>query len=177
MSEEKSLLAIMNEDFQEAASSQSAEAYTKLSGTLEKMRAELRDYGQKLAINEMKAVLRKLKNEETLSDDDRGKLQSWIVGDAEYYINKEHNFDNWSGRLQRLIGEIRESWMEHPDDARLLKLRSLAKDALTIVGDLSFYIKQKESVEKFHAATKAIGESERVVLVSLLEQKISTSRF
>ena len=177
MSEDKSLLTRISEDFQEVIDSGSGEAYSKLSGTLEKMDSELRESAQKLAIDEMKAVLQKLKNDEALVGEDLRKLKSWIVGDAEYYINKEHNSENWSANLQRLIGEIKELWIDHPDDERLLKLRRLARDALGTVADISFYVKQKESVEKFNAATKEIGESERVVLVSLLEQKISTSRF
>ena len=177
MPENMSLLTRISEDFQEAADSGSGEAYSKLSGTLTKLDSELREYSQKSAIDEMKAVLLKLKNDEALIGEDLGKLKSWIVGDAEYYINKEHNFDNWNADLRRLIGELKELWMEHPDAQRLLKLRSLARDALGAVADISFYVKQKESVEKFNAATKEIGESERVVLVSLLEQKISASRF
>ena len=173
MPENKSLLAKISEDFQEVADSGSGEAYSKLSVTLKKMGNELHLYTKKSAIDEMKAVLRKLKNDEALSGEDRRKLKSWIVGDAEYYINKEHDFDNWSANLQRLIGEIKELWMDHPDAERLLKLRRLARDALGVVADISFYVKQKESVEKFNAATKEIGESERVVLVSILEQKIS----
>lgn len=177
MSEDKNLLVRISENFQEVTASGSWEAYSKLSGTLDKMDSELRGYAQKLALDEMKAVLQKLKNDEDLVDEDLGKLKSWIVGDAEYYINREQNFDNWSADVQRLVGEIKELWMEHPDHERLLKLRGLARDALSVVANISFYVKQKESVEKFNTATKEIGESERVVLVSLLEQKVSSSSF
>ena len=96
MSEDKSLLTRISEDFQEVTDSGSGEAYLRLSGTLEKMDSELREYAQKLAIDEMKAILRKLKNDETLIGEDLKKLKSWIVGDAEYYINKEHNSDKWN---------------------------------------------------------------------------------
>ena len=174
MSEDMNLLDRISKDFQEVADSGSEESYMKLSGALEKMNGKLCEYSHKLAIDEMKVVLKKLKNDEALLDEDIGKLKSWIVGDAQYYIEKEHNFDNWSADLRRLIGEIKESWMDHPDSQRLLKLRSLARDAVGVVADISFYVKQKESVEKFNVATKEIGESERVVLVSLLEQRIST---
>ena len=177
MPDDTNLLARISEDFKEAIVSGREDAYSRLSTTLEKMENELREYAQKLAMHEMKAVLLKLKNDEPLSDQDVAKLKSWIVGDAEYYIRREQNFENWSSDLQRLIGEMTELWVERPDVERLLKLRGLARDALDKAAAIAFYVKQKASVEKFNTATKQIGESERVVLVSLLEQKISSSRF
>lgn len=177
MSEDNILLNKISEDFRGVTESGDGEAYLRLAGTLEKMESELCGYALKLVLDEMKAVLKKLKNFETLSDEDLIKLKLWIIGDAEYYIKKEHNIEEWNANLKRLIGEIKESWTDHPDAERLLKLKSLAREALGAVADVSFYIKQKESVEKFNAAIKEIGESERVVLVSLLEQKISASRF
>ncbi|MCK5083276.1 MAG: hypothetical protein KAR31_10250 [Candidatus Omnitrophica bacterium] len=176
MSEDANLLTRITENFQEVTNTGSEDAYLQLSGTLENMDSELRGYAQKLAIDEMKAVLLKLKNDEGLQAEDLGKLKSWIVGDAQYYINREKNFENWRADLERFIKEIKELWMEHPDHERLLRLRSLAHDALGAVSNIAFYVKQKDSVDKFNTATQEIGESERVVLVSLLEQKISTSR-
>ncbi len=177
MSEDANLLTRITENFQEVTNTGSEDAYLQLSGALEKMDSELRGYTQKLAIDEMKAVLLKLKNDEGLQAEDLGKLKSWIVGDAQYYINREKNFENWRADLERFIKEIKELWMEHPDHERLLRLRSLAHDALGAVSNIAFYVKQKDSVDKFNTATQEIGESERVVLVSLLEQKISTSSF
>jgi pterin-4a-carbinolamine dehydratase len=177
MSDDKNLLSRISENFQEVTNSGSGEAYTKLSGALEKMDSELREYAQKLAIDDMKAVLQKLKNDEKLSDEDLKNLKTWIVGDAEYFISKEHDFDNWTAALERSIKEIKDLWSEHPDADRLLKLRSLARDAIGVVANISFFVTQKESVEKFNAATKEIGETERMVLMSLLEQRVSSSRF
>ena len=177
MSEDVNLLTRITENFQEVTNTGSEDAYLQLSGALEKMDSELRGYTQKLAIDEMKAVLLKLKNDEGLQAEDLGKLKSWIVGDAQYYINREKNFENWRADLERFIKEIKELWMEHPDHERLLRLRSLAHDALGAVSNIAFYVKQKDSVDKFNTATQEIGELERVVLVSLLEQKISTSSF
>jgi hypothetical protein len=177
MSEENVLLSKINEDFQRVTESRNSESYLRLSGTLEKIESELSGYALKLAIDEMKAVSKKLKEYEDLSDEDMTKLKLWIIGDAEYYIKKEHNIEGWDSNLKRLIKQTNESWADHPDAERLLKLKSLAREALSAVADVAYYIKQKESVEKFNAAIKEIGESERVVLVSLLEQKISASRF
>lgn len=176
MSEDKSLRDRIKEDFQAVTNSGTLEDYIRFSGDLEKMDGELRDFAQKMAIDDMKSVLEKLKNDEELADCDFVKLKSWVVGDAEYYISKENDYDTWSADLKRIMDKITLLWIENPDPQRLLELRGLARDALGSVSDLTYYVKQKESVEKFNAATRQIGETERVVLMSLLEQKISASR-
>ena len=177
MSKKSELLDTMNENFQEALKSGNEEAYLKLSSALDKMRKELRGYAQKSTLPEMKVVLEKLKDEVPLSDEDLEHLKSWIVGDAQHHIETEKNFDKWNKEMQDTIKVISELWSDHPDPERLLKLKTLTQDASKLVGHVAFFIKQRESVKKFNAAIQEIGESERMILMSLLEQKISTSSF
>ena len=177
MANDSELLTQMKEAYDKALQEGNEEVYLKLSMTLDKLNKELREYATKSTVPAMKEVLEKIKDEQKLSEEDIAHLKLWIVGEAEHYIEIEKNFDNWNADLQAAVAKIGESWTEDPGVEKIMELRTLTKDTSKLVSNIANYLKQKESVEKFKVAIQNIGETERMVLRSLLEQKISSSSF
>jgi cell fate (sporulation/competence/biofilm development) regulator YmcA (YheA/YmcA/DUF963 family) len=177
MAKEIDWLKIMTEQFHAVQKSGDEEAYLKLSSTFDKMQKELRVFALNATLPAMKEVLEKLKDEVPLSPGDLEHLKSWIVGDAQYYIAAEKNFNAWSAQLQEVVKSIGELWSAEPDLSKVILLRALTRDASKIIANLAYFVKQTDSVKKFNTAIQKIGESERLVLISLLEQKISSSNF
>ncbi len=177
MAEAGELLKNMITSYEEAVKSNDQEAYLKVTIALERINKELRGYTQKLTLPEMKEVLEKIKEEEPLSEGDLKNLKSWIVGDAQHYIDLETNFDSWNDELTNITAKMKELWTENPDTDRITQLRTLTQDAAKMVANIAFYLKQQASVTRFNAAIQDIGETERMILMSLLQQKISDSKF
>jgi hypothetical protein len=139
------------------------------------MAKELRGFAQKAVLPDMNAVLEKLKDEKPLSPADQGNLKSWIVGEAQHYIETERDFDVWNAQLQDMVKVAKEMWSSEPDYDKAIRLRVLIQRAAKVGAHIAYFVKQAESVKKFNAAIQKIGASERLALISLLEQKISTS--
>jgi len=177
MSDDRNLFTKMSEDYQAVTSSGAGETYSKLSTTLEKMDASLREYAQDLTLSEMKAIVKKLKKNGAIASSELKQMKLWIVGDAEYYTKMENNFDDWKNELQRLITAINDSWAEQPNVEQVLMLRGLVRDAIRTIADLFYFVQQKDRIAKFNDSTEEIDALEREFLVRLLEQKIKSPHY
>jgi hypothetical protein len=127
------------------------------------------------------SLLSKLKAGEPLTADDLKTLELLIVGDAEYFLKYETEFDHWKSEVQQLIGEISklQSGLQtsDPDIVSLMHLRALCDEVGRVLPAVVYYLDQKERAGKFQQATRGPIDAEGYrVLAEIVEQMLLSSR-
>ena len=172
------IITKLNEDYRATVKAGSEDAYIKLSTIFGELDEYLREYQQDLTGDDVKKVIKKLKENDTITPADLDLIRSWMVGDADYYLKYENNFNDWNTELKRLVEEISScKGIDSPDVASISRLRSLFRDASRVIADILYYVGQKDRLDKFNSATQEIDPEERAILARLLEQKMKSKDF
>lgn len=167
----------LNADYQSTASSQTSDAYGRLSTIFEELGKLMREHIQELTTDDIKSVIVKLKSGKHITSDDKEKIKLWVVGDAQDYANAEQDLHNWQKELRGLMDKINALQVPNPDVHTVSKLRGLLRDAARVTADLLYLAAQKERLDRFSVATEDIDPEERELLVRLLEQKMKSPNF
>ena len=171
------IIGKLNEDYRATVKSGNGEAYSKLSSILGELEQYLREYMQDLSGEDVKRVMKKLKNGEPILPADFDLIRLWLVGDADYYIQQENNLNDWNKELARSIDLINTCNVDHPDLTTVSRFRSILRDASRVVADILYYAQQKDRLNKFTESTQDIDAEERAILIRLLEQKMKSRDF
>jgi hypothetical protein len=99
-------------------------------------------------------LVRKLRDGTALTPDELQALRSLIVGDAEYYLKYDDDFDRSKGELTRIVEQIRQLQSDEPDAATLMHVAVLCREATTLLAATEHYLEQKERVRRFEQATR-----------------------
>ena len=99
-------------------------------------------------------LARKLRDGTALTPDELQTLRSLIVGDAEYYLKYDDDFDRSKGELTRIVEQIRQLQSREPDAATLRHVAVLCREASTLLAATEHYLEQKERVQHFEQATR-----------------------
>ena len=99
-------------------------------------------------------LVRKLRDGTALTPDELQTLRSLIVGDAEYYLKYDDDFDRSKGELTRIVEQIRQMQSDEPDAATLMHVAVLCREASTLLAATEHYLEQKERVRRFEQATR-----------------------
>jgi hypothetical protein len=129
-----------------------SDAYEGLSEQLEELEALARESFENHT--DYKSLVDKLENGSPLTPDDLNTLKLLMVGDADYYLKYDGDFDRSEGELKRVIDEIRKLPSSNLDADGLMHLRVLCREACSVAKPTAFYLEQKERVRKFEEATK-----------------------
>ncbi|MCK5083611.1 MAG: hypothetical protein KAR31_11940 [Candidatus Omnitrophica bacterium] len=146
----------------------------KLSTTMQELEGEMREHIQEVTKAQIMQIIEKLKAEEPLNEQEVEYIKLWICGDADYYVKLENNFNGWTEELDRLMEEIKQEDAQEPDFNTASKLRARLLDGMRVLGDIMFFLKQKERVKNFTESTEEIDPQESALLVRLLEGKIAS---
>lgn len=171
------IISKLNEDYQSTVQSGTGEAYSKLSSIIGELEEYLREYQQGLSGDDIKKIIRKLKSGEVITPTDLDLIRLWLVGDADYYVQHENNFKDWSHELARLIDQTRQADVDTPDVTTVARLRSVFRDANRVIADMMYFVQQKDRVNKFNESTQDLDAEERGILIRLLEQKMKSKDF
>ena len=101
------IITKLNEDYQATIRANSGDTYSRLSTIFGELDQYLREYLQDLTGEDVKKVIKKLKGSDPIMPNDLEFIRLWLVGDAEYYLKYENNFNDWSKELKRLMEEIK----------------------------------------------------------------------
>ena len=122
-------------------------------------------------------IAEKLEAGADLEREEQGALEMLLVGDAEMYLRMERDADTWRAELRRIVGEIRQVRDGGFGDPRaLLRLRALCAEANRVLPDLTFYLMERERVERFRESMEALGTTERLFLSRLIREKLAPPR-
>lgn len=123
------------------------------------------------------SLLPKLKAGKTLTSDDLKTLELLIVGDAEYFLKYETEFDHWKNEMKQLVGEISKLQSSDPDVDGLIHLRALCAEVRRVLPAVVYYLEQKERAKKFQQATQEpINPEGYRVLAQIVEQMLMSDK-
>jgi len=123
------------------------------------------------------SLLPKLKAGTTLTPDDLKTLELLIVGDAEYYLKYETEFDHWKSELRQLIGEISKLQASDLGVDGLLHLRALCDEVGRVLPAIVYYLDHKERASKFQEATRGLIDAEGYrVLAEIVERMLLSDK-
>ena len=107
------------------------------------------------------SIAEKLEAGEEITPEDREALQLLIVGEAKYYLKQENDFENWTRELERLAGEMEKvhtSGSAGIED--LMRLQALCREARAVLPDITFYLREKERIQRFEDAVRGTLDPE-----------------
>lgn len=148
----------------------------RLSTTMQELDASLREHIQAVTQSEVEAIIDKLQGNKELTAEEIQLIKLWICGDADYYVKLENNYKEWVEELKRLVGEISKAQGNNPDFEASSNLRARLLDAIRVIGDILFFLKQKERIDNFTESTQVIDPQEADLLVRLLQGKIVSDK-
>ena len=99
-------------------------------------------------------LVTKLLNGTPLTAEELRTLRSLIVGDADYYLKYDDDFDRSKSELARILDQIRQLQSSDPDVSKLMHVGVLCREAATLLAATGHYLEQKERVRRFEQATR-----------------------
>jgi hypothetical protein len=104
-------------------------------------------------------------------------LELLIVGDAEYLLKYETEFDHWKSEIQQLLGGMSKLQSSNLDADGLMHLRALCAEVRRVLPAVVYYLDQKERASKFQQATQGPIDAEASrVLVEIIEQMLVSDK-
>jgi hypothetical protein len=176
MEQVKEIIDRLKSDYEFAVKNDNTAVYSNLASTFNKSEDILREYIQAELASDIKLIISKLKDRDSLSYDEVQLIRRMLVGDAENYVKWENNYQDWIDELHRLMGEIDAASVQQMDVASAEKLRALTKDAKRVVDDIICFHEQQERVKRFEDATRDIDIEERGVIIGLLQGELQSAQ-
>jgi hypothetical protein len=130
---------------------ENSEGYDALSEQLEELETLTRDsYEQHV---DYKLLVDKLENGKPLTPEELSTFRRVIVGDAEYYLKYDDEFDRCRAESGKIVDEIRRLRSADMDVDDLMHLSVLCREATRALVPTGYYLEQKERLRKFQEAT------------------------
>jgi hypothetical protein len=149
--------------------------YGLLGDQIEELEAQAREAfhsGMDIA-----SLIPKLRAQKPLTPSDMETLELLIVGDAEYFLKYEADFDQWKNELKQLLAEISKLQSSDLDGDVLMHLGALCAEVRRVLPDLVYYLDQKERASKFKQATQEPIDAEGYrVLAEIVERMLSPDK-
>jgi len=154
---------------------ETSDNYGLLADQVEELEGETREAFQSQI--DFASFLPKLKQKQPLGPADLKTLEQLIVGDAEYYLKYETEFEHWKSEARQLIAEIGKLQSSSLNTDGLMHLRALCQELRRVLPDIVFYLDQKERTAKFQEATRGpLDEEGYRVLTEIVEAMIASDK-
>ncbi|MCX7661572.1 MAG: hypothetical protein N2Z79_02670 [Candidatus Omnitrophica bacterium] len=173
----KELSTRINRSFVDAEKTEDSGSYQRLATIFSEFEARLREYIQHNTKDEIMRIIQKLEIEGEITKEELRFIKLWIVGDAEYYIKLENNFNEWLLEVKRIIDEINKISNQKLDLEAALSLRALIEDGKRVIYDIAFYLEKKERIKNFEEAVLELDKEEKDMLVRLIKHKLISPEF
>lgn len=123
------------------------------------------------------SLLPRLKAGKPLTPADLKTLELLIVGDAEYFLKYETEFDQWKSELKQLIEEISKLQSPDLDVDGLMHLRALCGEVRRVLPAVVYYLDQKERASKFQETTRGPIDAEGYrILAEIVTAMLSSDK-
>ncbi len=154
---------------------ENSDNYGALGDQVEELEGQAREAFQSRM--DFASLLPKLKAGKPLTPEDLKTLELLIVGDAEYFLKYETEFDHWKSEVQQLVGEISKLRSSDLDVDGLMHLRALCGEVRRVLPAVVYYLDQKERASKFQQATQGPIDAEASrVLAEIVEQMLVSDK-
>jgi hypothetical protein len=95
MTDFSDLYTRVSRSFNDAERAGNAESYQRVASVFSDLEVQLREYIQDITKDEINKIIRNLEARKEITKEELKFIKLWIVGDAEYYIKIENNFNDW----------------------------------------------------------------------------------
>lgn len=147
----------------------------KITSPLTDLEDHLREQIQAETTPQVETIIKKLKSDSGIDDEDIMMIKLWIVGDAQTYIEMENDYKGWLTELNRLFGVIEDLNSKELDLKKMYKLSGTVRDTIRVIGDIVFFKQQQERVKKFENASKNLNSENKLILADILQKKLESS--
>lgn len=177
MSDIKELSTRINRSFNDAEKAKDAASYQRVAAIFSELEVQLREYIQDITKDEINKIIQKLETGKEITKEELKFIKLWIVGDAEYYVKLENNFNDWLSELKRIVNEINKINDSKLDFETASHLRAILEDGKRVIYDIAFFLEKKERIANFEESTLELDKEERDLLVKLLSKKLTSKEF
>lgn len=147
----------------------------QLSSILADLHDDLREAVQGQTRDEMTAIIKDLENGAELSPDALDLIRTWMVSDAEFYVQMENDFANWVAEVRRIFGRIEELGSGSMNPMSMGQISGSIRDALRVIADINFFRREEQRIQRFEQATQTLDSDDRKMLADLLRDKMMSS--
>jgi hypothetical protein len=145
------------------AEKETSENYESLDNMLRQLGVMARELMQDQLKNAYRNIAEKLENGTPLSPSEQDTLDCLIVGDARAYLAQEQDFANWRARLSTT--------------QELLSLQAVCLEAKAVLPDITYYLREKERIERFESSTRnALTAESGKLLAEVVEEMMQSPR-
>lgn len=161
------------------SATESEMGYEQLQTSIYDLEASAREVFQAQLDDLCQPILAKLEDGVPLTASDKDVLAMLVVGEAKYYLESEDDLENWRREVQRLVAEIRRFQSSDLNQVEnLMRLRAYCREAMRVVPDLVYYLREQERVRKFEATSReSLTNETRQVLIDLLRTMLASDKF
>ncbi len=124
-----------------------------------------------------KALVSKLRAGDTLSPQEMTTLRLLILGDADYYLKYDEEFDRCRTEVTKILAEIERLKTGELSADTLMHLSVLCREASSLVAPTQHYLDSRDRVRRFEESTKgAIDRDSARTLAAIVEGMFAPSR-
>lgn len=127
-----------------------ADTYERLYLHIHELEGMARETFQYQFRRDYEAVVKKLKNNEQLSQDDEKLIAQLLIADAKSYVKHAGDFETWKDQIERLLKEVKsiqDQGIRTTDD--LLHIQALCRDLRAVLPDITFYLRERERIQGY----------------------------
>ncbi|MDA8132141.1 MAG: hypothetical protein M0011_11620 [Elusimicrobia bacterium] len=138
------------------------------------LNAALREEMQAATAETVKILISKLQKGLAPAQDEMEFIRLWLIGDAEAYLSRENDLDNWLKELDRIMSEVAAGGA--PANVRsAMGLRGTVTDALGLIPGVQRYYEAEDRVKRFEKSTASLDSATMLLISNLLESKIKSA--
>lgn len=158
------------------AQASNIDEYERLDRHIRRLEGMAREAFQEEFKAQYEAIAGHLEEGKPLTEEEKNALELLIVGEAQYYIQDEANFEAWQRELQQLMQEIRSLESQGLDQAdTLLRLQALCRDLRGILPDMTMYLRERDRIQSFQRSVQASFDPETArVLADVIRAMLSS---
>ena len=125
---------------------------------IEALEQQLNDLGELAYITcesqvDYRSLVRKLRAGDALSPAELGTVRLLMVGDADYYVKYDEEFDRCKAEASKIIGEIARFKTAELGADGLMHVDTLCREAASLLALAQHYLDARDRVRRFEAST------------------------
>ena len=155
--------------------SQSAEDFEGFERRLSQFGVQIRELQQMMWADEAKTTISNLERNAPLSEADQELIRTFLISDAEHYLEMENNYPDWLEELQRLMDDLSQR-AECITRESVGAVRGVVEDAVRLVPQIRNYLDQKRRVQKYHETANMMDGSTRDMLIRILKEQLYSEK-
>src|SRR5207237_528269 len=120
------------------------------------------------------ALIGKLRAGDALSPDEMAKVRLLIVGDADYYVKYDEEFDRCKAELAKIVSEIERLKQSEFSVDTLMHVSVLCQEADSLAALAQHYLDSRDRVRRFEESTKnALDRDSAHTLAIIIEGMVA----